>query len=174
MSPVIRHQVPGHDDAGLQRLDGLVDGHGRALRQVGGAVRDLVVDQVRGVGQVGGDAHVHHGHRRPGLGGEGVGDGAAGQEVGDHLHRDLLRPRADAARVHAVVGGEDGQGRRLGHGRRADAGRARQAYRDLLQHAQRAAWLGEAVLVGAGLGERPRVGGTDLRQRLSEHGTSKS
>ena len=65
---------------------------------------------------------VHHDDVGAQLRGERVDHRAAGQEVGDHLRRDLLRPRGDALGVHAVVGGEDGDGGRLGQRR---AGRRR-------------------------------------------------
>ena len=99
-----------------RRFDGQVGGAGaeRAAQEPGGAVA--------GRGQRGRHADVDDGHRRAGRPGQHVDGRAAGDEVGHHLGGDLLRPRGHALGHHAVIGGEDHDGRRRRHRRRAHPG----------------------------------------------------
>ena len=100
------------------------------------------------------DADVDDDDARADLPGERVDHRAAGQEVGDHLGGDLLRPRGHALGVHAVVAGEDRDRGRLRHRRRALARRGRRAAPTgpPARPASRAAWSAGP----AAPGPRPR------------------
>ena len=120
--------------------------------------------------EVGGDTHVHDDDARAGLGGERVDDGAARGEVGDHLRRDLLRPRGHALGVHPVVGGEHRHDGRLRQRRRVGRGQAGQLAGDVLEQAEGAAGLGQPVLVLPGGSDGVGVQRTQRREGALEHG----
>ena len=155
-------------DAHLDGAQRLLAGEGRALRHVGGAGPYLAGQQTRGGGEFTGDADVDDAHLGADLIGEGVADGPAAEEVGDHLARDLLRPGRDALGVDAVVAREDRDGGRLGQRRRALARQTAQLRGDDLQHAERAGRLGHALLALPRLTERLRVQRTDGRDGVGE------
>ena len=115
------HRVGGHRGARRRGPAGLVDRHGRAPRQVGRARPDLAPEQAR---RRRGRRHadVDHDDLGPGMAGQHVDGRPAGAEVGHHLGGDLLGPGRHALVQHAVVAGEHGHDRRLGHRRRAGAG----------------------------------------------------
>ena len=111
--PVDRSAVPRAHLARGAGAGGLVSSAGRRRRS----------------GHVTGHADVDDHDVGPGLAGQHVDGGAAGEEVGDHLGRDLLRPGRHPLGVDAVVAGEHGHGRGPGHGRRATRRRWRPAGR---------------------------------------------
>src|SRR6267378_1019443 len=84
---------------------------------------------------------------------------AAGDEVPQHRCGDLHRVRRDTVACDRVVGGEeDGRGGARGRHRRAL--QPGELHRDLLEHAEAAAGLGEALLVLAG-----QLGRSDIEGR---------
>ena len=148
MSPVTRHRLPAATRS--RAISAPVTSAAVAWSRViaGPSVksavprRDLAGQQPGDRLEVGGHPHVDHRDLGAGLGRERVDHRPAGQEVGDHLGGHLLRPRADALRVHAVVGGEDRDAGRLGQRRRAAARQARPAAPTppRARRASRAAW----------------------------------
>ena len=161
-------EFAGDRDAGRDGPAGLVAGHRRPGGHVGRARGDPPVPEI-GVGvERCADTHVHHGHARADLPGEGVDDRSARQEVRHHLRRDLLRPRRDALGVDAVVAREDRDGRGLRQRRRALPGDAREGDGEVLDAAERAAGLGHAVEPVLGRGPGLGTDGADGRNRLDD------
>ena len=130
----------------------------------------LCAEQVRVRRDVAGDADVDHDDAGAGLRGQDVHDGAPGQEVGDHLPGHLLRPRADALRVHAVVAGEDRDRGRLGQRCGRGPGQTGELHGQVLQHAEAAARLGQPVLVVTRLGGRGGVQRAQLVEQREQVG----
>ena len=127
---VAGHQHPGAPGRGLDGDVGAhVEGaarlhrrHRRLHRDVAGPRAHRAPHQAGRVGgDGGGDADVGDDDFGPGVPGEDVDGRPAGAEVRHHLRGDLLGPRGDALRDHAMVGREHRDGHRLGHGRRAAA-----------------------------------------------------
>ena len=168
-APVARgDQVSGDLQADRQRGHGLLAGHRRPGGEVRRARRDLAGQQSRHRLQRGGHPDVNHRDLGAGLGRERVDHRPAGQEVGHHLGRHLLRPGRHALGVHAVVGSEDRHAGRLGQRRGRGAGQAGQSHGHLFEHAQRAARLGHPVLPFARGGHRRRVGRDDRGDHVGE------
>ena len=120
-----------------------------------------------------GDADVDHAPRRtPAWRCERVDGGAPREEVRDHLRGDLLRPRGHALGVDAMVAGEhgDGGGCRVRAEGTSPAMPARRTD-DVLEGAQRAPRLGQAVLAGARIGDGDRLAGRRVaRARVTDGG----
>ena len=93
--------------------------------------------------------------------GDRVDGRAAGQEVAHHLRRDLLRPRRDARRHHAVVRREDGHRRARGTGGGQRARDRGQADTQLLEAPERPGGLVEPVVARPRRAQRRRVDGRD-------------
>ena len=163
-------QLAGHHDAHLHRGEGLLARHRRLHGHVGGAGPHPPREQAVDLRQCGGDTDVDHHDGGADLGGEGVHDGPAGEEVPDHLAGYLLRPGRHALRVHPMVSGEDSDHGGLGQGGRVDPGQAGQLHRDGLQDPECTARLGEPVLVLLRRGHRGGVEGAEGGERLAEGG----
>jgi len=108
------------------------------------------------------------------LSGDDVDGRPAGEEVRHHLSGDLGRPGRDALDEHAVIAGEDHDGRRLRDRWRAPAGDPRQTLAQVLQATERAGRLGQAALMLVGGGSCSRVGRCDPSDRFVEGGQAGS
>ena len=108
MSRPLRELLLDQLDADLDGAHGLVAGHRRTLRHVGGAHADLLLADALGGAEVGVHADVGDDDAGADVPADHVDAGAAGDHVEDHRRRDLRRERADALGGHAVVGGHDG------------------------------------------------------------------
>jgi hypothetical protein len=148
-------------DAHGQRRLGLVARHGRLDAEVARTGSDLALPEARRRIDRTGDTDVDDDDPDAELTRERVDGGTAGDEVRDHLGRDLLRPGRDPLGVDAVIGGEDGHGRSGGDRRRTDAGDRGEPDGHVLQDAEGTARLGQSVLAGACLDGGDRVARPD-------------
>ena len=154
-----QRRVPAEQgQADGRRRGGVADSHLAQTQDVG-----VGVDGVHAEGDGGGALGVVHGRRLgeiagrpvqfqgldPEVDAEGAAQlidrGAAGLEVGDHLHRDLGRESRDALRRDPVVAGEYPR-RRIFHARRMAALPGTQPGAQFLQPAQGSGGLGQLGL----------------------------
>ena len=164
----VRHELGGHLGADVERGRGLGDRHGRSGRQVVGPGRDLAAGEAGPRLERRRHPDVDDQHPRPGLAGQHVDGRAAGAEVGDHLGRDLLRPRRDPLGHDAVVAGEDRDRGRGGERWRARAGDAAQLRAERLEASERAGRLRQATVQRHRVRHGRGVRGPDAGQRGGE------
>ena len=89
-------------------------------------------------------------HRRTLHPGQHVDGGPAGDEVGDHLPGDLLRPRRDPLGDHPVIAREDGDRRGPRQRRGLGPGDGGELHTERLELAEGARRLGEPIVVLTG------------------------
>jgi hypothetical protein len=130
----------------------------RAADEVGGAVADAAVLDLRVRRQRRLDAHVDDQHACVDLAGQHVDGGAAAREVHHHVGGDFLRVGADAFLGDAVVGAHDDD--RLGRDRRLSvAGDGRDLASEILQPTEATARLRLVVQQALDRRRRFRVDG---------------
>ena len=174
MSPVTRRSAPASTSVvatsrpDVERCASLGQGHRRPVDRSAVPARTLRSSSAGCGVERRGDPDVDDDEAGAVLTGEDADRRPAGAEVGDHLGRDLLRPRRHTGRARR-------RGRRRTprppagrHRRRHRAAMPAQDHSELLDEAERAAGLGQPGLPGAGPLHRLAVERTQVADRCVE------
>ena len=140
----VARQAAHHLAAVLNGLRALRRAHRRAERGIGGTGADLAVEQPGARRKAVVHTGIDHRQRQPVLARQHADGGAAGEEVLDHLRRDLARVGRHALRRQTMVGREDDELRR-GQLRRVGALDQADLHGQRFEPTERAARLGELV-----------------------------